>query len=232
MIPTYQQGQVGRSVLGADGAGPDPYISNVVLLCHGNGTNGQTTFTDSSPVGRALTRLGDAQVSTTDSKFGGGCILFDGTGDRVSASDSADFRFGTGDFTIEAWARLASTGAFRGIVRFEASGTPYHLRVTSGNLLSWGTTSDSVTSSPATLSANVWYHCAVTRASGSVRVFLNGSSSTPTTFTTDLSGTSGTFYIGGNGFLWDGRIEEVRVTKGVARYTANFVPPTAPFSNV
>lgn len=228
MIPTFQQGQLGRGILSASSAA-DPYFANVVLLCHGNGTNGQTTFTDSSSSAKTLTRLGDAQVTTTDAKFGNGCILFDGTGDRVSAADSNDFRFGTGDFTIEAWVRLATTGAFRGIVRFEASGTSYHLRVTSGNALSWGTSADSIT--VGSLAANTWYHCAVARASGSLRVFLDGSSSTPLTFTTDLSGTSGTFYIGGNTFLWNGRLEEVRVTKGVARYTANFVPPTAPFPN-
>lgn len=210
--------------------GNDPYFSFVGLLVHGNGTNGQTTFTDNSVSAKTLTTLGDAQVTTTGSKWGNGCMLFDGTGDAVTAADSNDFRFGTGDFTMEAWVYLAAVGAFREIFRFEASGISYHLRVTTAGALSFGTSGDTVIQNG--LSASTWYHVAVTRQSSLCRTFIDGvMGASPVTVANDFNGTAGTFYIGGNTFKWSGRIEDARITKGVARYTSSFTPPTAPFTN-
>jgi hypothetical protein len=209
------------------GADADQFWGNVVLLMTGRGTNGSTVFTDKSSIARTLTTVGNAQVSTTNSKFGSGCALYDGTGDSVTAPDSNDFRFGTGDFTVEAWVRLASLGSFRNIVRFEASSPPYHLRINSANQVEWGTTGN-IVNTVGTLLQDVWYHCAASRQGSTVRAFLDGVGN-PATNSTDLSGTGGTMHIGGSSFVMNGRLEDVRITKGVARYTSNFTPPPGPF---
>jgi hypothetical protein len=78
----------------------DPNYASVSLLLHMDGTNGSTVFTDLSPVPKVVTRFGDAQISTAQSKFGGSSAYFDGTGDYLTVASSADFGFGTGDFTI------------------------------------------------------------------------------------------------------------------------------------
>ena len=78
-------------------------IQNVSLLLHGNGTNGSTTITDSSPTPKTVTAVGNAQISTAQSKFGGASIAFDGTGDYATVPSASAFDFGTADFTVEAW---------------------------------------------------------------------------------------------------------------------------------
>ena len=83
----------------------DVYYPQTSLLMHFNGTNGSTTMTDNSKNNAAVTAVGNAQVTTTDPKFGTGAMLLDGTGDCARASASADFNFGTGNFTIEFFAR-------------------------------------------------------------------------------------------------------------------------------
>ncbi|MEJ0012775.1 MAG: hypothetical protein WDM94_09155 [Bauldia sp.] len=60
-----------------------------------------TTFVDSSASGRTITANGNAQVDTAQAKFGGASALFDGAGDYLTVPASADFNFGTGDFTVE-----------------------------------------------------------------------------------------------------------------------------------
>jgi hypothetical protein len=62
----------------------DPVFNNVSLLLHGNGTNGSTTITDNSPTPKTVTAVGNAQISTAQSKFGGASIAFDGTGDYLT----------------------------------------------------------------------------------------------------------------------------------------------------
>ena len=88
-------------------ANGDPSFSKVSLLLSGDGANGSTTFTDTSPTPKTLTRCGDSQISTVQSKFGGASMYFDGVGDYLSLSASQ--LIGTSDFTIEAWVRLTST---------------------------------------------------------------------------------------------------------------------------
>jgi hypothetical protein len=66
-------------------AGPtDPYFSNVSLLLHGDGANGSTTIVDSSPSPKTVTAVGNAQISTAQSKFGGSSLAFDGSGDYLT----------------------------------------------------------------------------------------------------------------------------------------------------
>jgi hypothetical protein len=85
----------------------DPNFASVVLLVGFDGSDGSTTFTDESGAAHALTAVGNVQVDTAQSKFGGASGLFDGAGDAITAADSAAWHFGTGDFTVEAWVRFS-----------------------------------------------------------------------------------------------------------------------------
>ena len=100
MSPIYVPGKV---TLKKESVAADPYYNNVSLLLHGDGANGSTTIVDSSPTPKTVTAFGDAQISTAQSKFGGSSLAFDGSGDYVGIADSADFTFGSGNFTIEFW---------------------------------------------------------------------------------------------------------------------------------
>lgn len=190
-----------------------------------------------------LTTVGDAKVSTAQAKWGGSSMAFDGTGDYLTSPNSQNFNFGTGDFTVETWvyttttasgsgtttasqyiidARTASTtSAFILGFRLLGSGT--------GNLLCWYTGSTVLQSSA--VSINQWHHVAYTRSGTTGRLFLDGVQvATQTDSTNYVSGatiTYGSRYTVEN-FLF-GYIEDLRVTKGYARYTSNFTPPTAAF---
>ena len=88
-----------RSLLWPPNAGEDPYYGNVSLLLYGDGANGSTTITDSSPTPKTVTAVGNAQISTAQSKFGGASIAFDGAGDYLivpstgTPGDFGDRRF-------------------------------------------------------------------------------------------------------------------------------------------
>jgi hypothetical protein len=215
-------------------AGPtDPYFANVSLLLHGDGTNGSTTIIDSSPSPKAITVVGDAQISTAQSKFGGSSIYFDGTGDYLTITDSNAFQFGTGDYTIELWFYMLSLpetfalfGGLSGVNFYFGVGTY------SGNryLGSFHQSTLNQTSG-VSITAGVWYHAAHCRSNGTARLFLNGQLVASGSFG-NITGTTG-YQVGASPFYsayrWNGYIDDLRITKGVARYTSNFTPPTAPF---
>jgi len=221
----------------------DPIFNNVSLLLHGNGTNGSTTITDSSLTPKTVTAVGNAQISTAQSKFGGSSIAFDGTGDRVSVADNAAFDFGTGDFTVECWVfSVTVLGAY---------GSSYAHIAGKGNGIATGSwalgfyqgkmtwTADFVITQGATILANnTWYHFAASRSGSTLKLFVNGSQESSTTNTIDNT-SSFSFTAGdrqaadpGGNYPLNGYIDDLRITKGVARYTANFTPPTAAFPDI
>lgn len=222
--------------LGAGGGGVDPYYSNVSLLLHADGTNGSTTFTDNSPTPKTVTAYGNAQISTAQSKFGGASIKFDGAGDYLSAPESIDLQFGTGDFSIEAWcyfldvtaeqvlisARDVAKNIYSNIIRVKAG----KLGWSNGTV--WVETSSSVP-------ALTWRHIAVTRSAGTLRIFIHGVAGYTGAQPVDIAGARPLF-IGASDdpayrFFSDCYIDDIRITKGIARYTADFTPPTAAFPN-
>lgn len=230
--------------------GADPYYAFVSSLLHFDGANGSTTFTDEKSL--TWTPTGNAQISTAQSKFGGASGLFDGTGDWIQTASSSVLDLGTGNFTIEAWIRLtAQTNNFMGILasneatflstsRFfccygaSAPAPGQQRRVALGG--SGIGVGNAVVLSTTQLNLNQWYHAAVTRTGTTTRLFLDGVlESTATSSDSFNFSTNGTL-IGANG--WDGGaghyqgyIDDLRVTKGICRYTANFTPPTAAFPN-
>jgi hypothetical protein len=223
-------------------AGEDPYFANVSLLLHFDGADTSTTFTDHSSYGHTVTANGHAQIDTAQSVFGGASGLFDGTDDYLSMSDAGEFDFGTGDFTVEFWIRLASgaessdhsilVGSAAGNLMVRLGGVGGKKLGIGRNDVAW----DSYTVA-MTLSSETWYHMAVTRdSSDDVRMFLDGVSQTMEGGGTGNSNTYSmdSVYVGThNGFGADlnGHLDDLRVTKGVARYTGNFTPPAAAYPN-
>lgn len=178
-----------------------------------------------------LETVGNAQISTSVKKFGTGSIYFDGTGDWLTIPGGDQFAFGTGDFTIECWINKPAAGNGPIIdARGSSAAAPYALYVDGSNYPYFydGT---SYTSSVA-ITNNQWNHVAVTRSSGTLRIFVNGTQGYSGTVTTNMTAGS-TIFIGGQNFsspaTMTGYIDDLRITKGVARYTANFTPPTAAF---
>jgi hypothetical protein len=145
-------------ITGSEKTPVDPQFGSVSLLLHGDGTNGSTTITDSSPTPKTVTAVGNAQISTAQSKFGG-------------------------------------------------------------------------------VSVGTWSHIAAVRYNGVARVYTNGVSGTPVNCSLNFSDITYPPNIGGYSHApstepYNGYIDDLRITKGVARYTANFTPPTAPFPDI
>lgn len=215
----------------------DPYWSNVVALLHMDGTDGSTTFIDER--GHTFTANGNAQIDTAQSKFGGASGLFDGSGDYISTPDSADWDFGTGDFTVEFWVRFNALPV-NSVITFVSTylsatgwGVQYRTDGGLGNRLTWGFGDDqrNFAWSPST---NTWYHIAVARAVTNLRAFIDGVQIGSTLTNSDnLTNTAplwiGALNSGGGIQYFNGWIDELRITKGVALYTENFTPPSGPF---
>lgn len=212
----------------------DPDFANVSLLLHMDGSNGSTTFTDSSSNAFTVTANGNAQISTAESQFGGASGLFDGTGDYLSLADNADFDFGTGDFTIECWIKPSSgksiaSGNATGDFMF-ATDTFNAGDIGFGrNGLAW----DLTAASPG-LTAG-WNHVAVTRSGTTLRILCNGSVAATGSGNTESYNVTNNLWIGARSTsgspdqFFNGYIDEFRITKGVARWTGSYTVPTAPF---
>ena len=180
--------------------------------------------------------VGNAQIDTTTKKYGTGSLEFDGTGDWLLIPDSPDQRLGTGNFTIECWLYLSATGTARGIVGKGTSTTGWLLSTTTSNavVFTYGT---STITSTGTLSGTTWYHIAVVRegtGSNQTKIYIGGTNDGTGTVSTDFTQTNAA-YVGANrtgGDPMNGYIDDLRITKGVARYTANFTAPTAAFPDL
>jgi hypothetical protein len=236
MSPIYVPGKV---VLAKDYIPVDPDFSSVALLLHGDGANGSTTFTDSSPSPRTVTAVGSAQVSTAQKQFGTGSLLFNGTTDYATLTATSAFNFGTGDFTIEMWVRPTSTPASNKalITRYSAwtSGLDFYWRFQTDRVLRFiaGPVAPINIPSDTALALNTWTHVAATRSNGVTRQFIGGVVQSAThSGSVSFPSTGNTIYIAAeapSSELFPGYIDDLRITKGVARYTGSFTPPTAPF---
>jgi len=213
------------------------FDTDCVLMLHCDGTNASTTFTDSSFSSvKTVTAAGDAQISTAQSKFGGASGLFDGTGDYLTAPDSADWDLGTGDFTIDFWYRPAVSTSGVAYVFFDRNNNGVlQLRRHTSDILRLVVLATNVNFTTWTPSINTWYHVAVTRAGTSVYCFVDGTQNGSTGSNSgNIQGTTG-IAVGAqeNGNLpVNGWIDEFRLVKGTAVWTANFTPPTAAYKRV
>jgi hypothetical protein len=182
-----------------------------------------------------LVTVGDAQVSTAVVKFGTGSMKFDGTGDWLTFIDTPNVQLGTGNFTIEGWVYLSALGSVRGFFSKGTSTTGISLGVNASNQLVFSYTASSLTATTA-LVISTWYHVAVVRngtATGNVKIYLNGTAdATSGGAINDNFNQTSIGYIGADrtgASPMNGYIDDLRISKGLARYTANFTAPTAAF---
>jgi hypothetical protein len=176
-----------------------------------------------------LETVADAKTSSVVTKFTGGSMYFDGTGDAINIRSSDLLTFGTGDWTVEFWVYHTSVSGqqtYLGDTGGATSG-PYIYKDSSHKVGLYY--SSQILTGTTTIAINTWYYIVLSRASGTVRLFINGIQETSASDTTNL--TVAIQWIGGDtlpsGYL-SGYMNDIRVTKGYARYTANFTAPTVP----
>jgi len=219
---------------------PVTAISGTSLLT--NMTNG--AIYDNAMI-NDLETVGDAQISTSVVKYGTGSMYFDGTGDWLSTPNTVINSLGSGAFTMEMWVyRLGNgtggTSAYDALLGSYINATTalYGIYITRSSGVINFYNSAGLVSSTNSLSNSSWTHIAICRTSANnLQIFINGTSgySATNTGTGTLTnpfyiGHDGTGSAGNNPFY--GYIDDLRITKGYARYTANFTPPTAAFPNI
>jgi len=214
-----------------------PYSSdaNTSLLCN---------FTNAGIIDNAmmndLETVGNAQISTSVSKFGGGSIAFDGNGDGLYRPYSELLTWRSGNFTVEFWMYFSNKSGYQSIASLgytTAAAGQWLIQTGNGDgkIVWYGPTSP-ISDTGATVNTGQWYHIAIVRNGTTTTIYRDGTSVGSGSDTTDYNPpTTAQFYIGGgsstgfNNYYFNGYIDDLRITKGVARYTANFTAPTAPF---
>ena len=230
----------------------DVYFPQTSLLLPFDGSDAATSTSDLSNRNGTVSFAGTAQLSTGQSKFGGSSLLLDGNSDYVSISDSYwNTAFDSGDFTVECWVRFNSA-VLDGSTSVEvmanrgngggSSTNGWGLRKYNDNFIAWYMRIGSSwvylnysQGTKTTVSADTWYHVAVTRSGNTWKLFLNGTAEDTITNSSSITSANGDRFVigalaGGNfsaGLYMNGYIDDVRVTIGQARYTSNFTAPTS-----
>jgi hypothetical protein len=187
-----------------------------------------------------LETVGNAQISTTQSKFGGSSMFFDGTGDFISIRrTNLLLPVANQDFTFECWVYPTATPGAQGatIMGCGEYGTDdnWNVNINSSlqvSLYIWSA-NNSYTNTTRTVTVNAWNHIAVARfgtGTNNLKVFVNGIGQSFSVNNT-LVGPTRNFSIGadenGDESVYTGYIDELRFTLGVGRYTADFTPQTS-----
>ena len=184
-----------------------------------------------------LETVGNAQVSTSVVKYGTGSLAFDGSGDFLSYPSSV---FGGGDFTVEGWVYFNSVSGSQAIfgINFNSNAnsvSAVRVDIDSGVFRYMGSTDgtnfyffEATSTSPST---STWYHIALVRVSGTVTFYVNGTSagsasSVPNALYAGTGGSRIGNIVYSSNYYLNGYVDDFRITNGLARYTANFTPPT------
>jgi hypothetical protein len=192
--------------------------------------------TQSDRGGKTITANGNAKLSIAEKKFGTASLALDGTGDYASVATNSDFGYGTEDFTIEMWVYRTVSGITQVLLdQRTANPTNYApvIFINTSNALQYNDGAASVITGATTVPLNAWSHVALSRNGTSTRLFLNGVQQGSTyTDTRNYIATPLTIGARFNNIQnFTGYIDDVRISKGVARYTSNFTAPTAALTN-
>lgn len=204
------------------------------LMLHCDGTNGSTNVIDET--GKTVTVNGAAAIDTSQSKFGGASLRVGSTGtsDDIQIADHPDFDVGTGDFTIDYWIRIsASEGGQWTMVERSWESNGFLILRREGKIQIFMNNSLMFEGSAWSPSANTWYHIEISRASGTLRVFIDGTKTGSDTASAQSLNNSGALVIGGRasgGANVNGWFDEFRFTVGTAVHTADFIPPIAAYT--
>lgn len=209
------------------------FYDNLVLAMPFNAATG---LTDVSSRNRNPAAYGNVAISTAQSKFYGSSAYFDGSGDYLSLANSNDFNFGVGEYTIEFWLR---TGTDAGWLIFNAANDT-GLRMCVGNNGTSGanpgtievdeqvSNADYYIRSTSRVDNNTWNHVAVVRQNGQgTKIYINGTNEATGATGRNFDNTN-SFFIGTRSSLtafYNGYLQDLRIYKGLAKYTANFTPP-------
>jgi len=225
----------------------DPYFDNVVWLIHGEGTLSSVNIQDSSKYNWPVTVTNKAYIDTSEKKFGISSVRFAGTGVATGGGacienpGTTEMMLGSDDWTIETWLNIKQKSTNLAII-FDSCPINFYarhnqLRLSPAGVLAYNVNSTYLSSS-FTLSTSVWYHVAVVKSNNLVKMYIDGQK-TGLELTDTYSYTTGRFRWGADsaahetfdviGYSFNGWMEEMRITKGVARYTSNFTPPSAAF---
>ena len=221
----------------------DIFYPSCSLLMHFSGSDGSTTFVDNSSSPKSFTRYGNAQISTVQSKFGGSSLYLDGTGDYITTTYTTTvFDWWTTDYTIECfiYPNNSSSLSYSNVPVLignldPSSGTNYWSfgPLNSKQLSFYYFNGGSLyLSSTETINVGQWNHIAMTKNSTGIRLFINGtmSVSSASVSGTPQSNNSYPLVIGqSNNVCINGYIDELRITKGIARYTSSFTVPVSAF---
>jgi hypothetical protein len=213
----------------------DLYFSGVSLLMHMDGSNGSTTFVDSSNTPKAITST-SATITTANFLFGTGSASFSGSG-YLTVPYSSSMDMGTGDFTIEYFVRPSSVSAQ--VVVLSIGGYPNGMETYFGGgavcfAAKAGSSAWAGFDANVDCAINTWTHCAFVRETGVVKIYVNGIfAGSSSSHSGSISSNSNPTWIGSrqSQLGMSGLLDELRITKGVARYTADFTPPAVPFSD-
>lgn len=217
-----------------------PIVDSASLLLHLDGAQGSTTITDAT--GRhTLLANGNAQLDTSDSRFGSGSLLLDGAADFLTTPGGGnDFAYGTGNFTIDFWIKFNSVAPAQQRMYSAGVGTdpdkPYIDLLGATQLINYGFNSINQIVGTTPLTTAVWYHIAVARSGTNTKLFLNGTQEggtlvDGTNFSNADSLDCPRFGSNSGGASnVSGRFDEIRIVKGAAMWTANFIPPNCPYT--
>ena len=211
-----------------------PVVGTDVLL-HMDGADGSTTFTDDGTAGLTWT-VNDATISTAQGKFNQSGYFQGqdpGTDSYLQANDASYFDWYTQDFTIECW--VYPTERYEGVANptIIANYDYWAFMLQDGTgKIRWESVGagDCVGNTPVPL--NTWSHIAITRQGNQLKMWLNG------VLDHDYFIENGNYFMSSNvcigrnqyGQHLKGWIDELRIGVGAAAYTADFTPPTAPYT--
>lgn len=209
------------------------------LLLHFDGSG--AAISDSEPTPKAVTANAAATQSTAQSEFGGSSLSLP-SGSYLTLANSTDWEFGSGDFTVDWWEyRTSSGGARDAIARDGTSSMPPFLIghdsgsgtvviYMSSNGSAWDIASGK---SLGSINLNTWNHLAVVRQGNNFYAFKNGTLTDSWTSALAFQANANPLSIGRGqaGTTFQGYLDEVRISKGIARWTSNFTAPTAPYAN-
>ena len=239
---TAHSGMGGAIGLSTDIQVADPYAWKNTLALTGNSNYDRSNLVNCKNSLKALTFNGNMYASNglagngTFSNFYGQSFKFDGSGDYIAVASSADCsKMGTGDFTFEAWVNMTNLSNRGTWFDTRASGDTVGLTFgheTSGAVrvyMNASGGSDIVVQQSTACLVKRWYHMAVTRESGTVRLFINGQNVSSGTRTSDLNNTNAVnigyrTYTSSSFDYFTGYMNDARIYKGLAKYTENFYP--------
>ena len=212
----------------------DTHFSKVTAMFNFDGSDGDTTTSglDASNKNLTLTYNTGDQLSNTQKKFGATSLY---VADNVILSSSDGFNMGTGDFTLEAWFYFTSfANSFAMFDQWDSSGSTrnqlWHSTANDGKLTWYYAGTSNIASANPAVSTGAWTHIALVRYSGTLKMYINGTAESDTASHSGQFGRSHTMYFGdqhgGGAGAPQYYMDDLRITKGLARYTSNFTAPT------